>query len=287
MRRLSWFHCCFILWTWLEVFPASSFPLFGVSKRKNCGRLNSSSSTTPTSHERLLLSGQKPPFLAVITEPDACGSDERVAQTLHVLQRVLSVSGVNLISVRVTSDSKKSRVVQLVRGLVQLAEGESSSENPGVRIVVTSDWVDAAMEGGAHGIHVKESHRERIPEIRKQFEPRQPLIGTSAHSIVSAQSAMQNFQPDYLFVGTCYPTQTHPEKLDLEGPELPGQVMEVIQYGCPVFAIGGIHANNCAEPISMGATGVATIRAILQAKDPAVVVCGMKHNMQQAFVKSE
>ena len=95
---------------------------------------------------------------------------------------------------------------------------------------------------------------------------------------------------DYLFVGTCYLTQSHPEKqsLDqLEGPSLPGRVRQELYQiynnrpdsTCSekksqststllpppiIFAIGGIDDQNCHEPvITFGADGAATIRTVM------------------------
>jgi thiamine monophosphate synthase len=89
------------------------------------------------------------------------------------------------------------------------------------QVVVSSDWVSAAVEAKAHGVHVKEMHRHLMQDIRRKLGG-EPLIGTSAHSVESAVSAFEIHRPDYIFVGTCYATQSHPGKIVLEGPELPG-----------------------------------------------------------------
>ena len=49
------------------------------------------------------------------------------------------------------------------------------------------------------------------------------IIGISARSIQLAHFSWKEYKPDYFFVGTCYVTQSHPEKTpaDLEGPALP------------------------------------------------------------------
>jgi thiamine monophosphate synthase len=49
-----------------------------------------------------------------------------------------------------------------------------------------------------------------------------------------------------------------------------------------ILAIGGINESNCHEPVMIhGADGVAVIRAVLAAVDPALVVARMQRNMQQ------
>ena len=122
-------------------------------------------------------------------------------------------------------------------------------------------------------------------------------------------------RPDYYFVGTCYLTASHPEKTSqsqLEGPGLPGRVkqaifetlkskqlassmdgngqdhssMESLQLRLPpIMAIGGIDETNCHEPVSLGADGVAVIRAVLQADHPIDRVEGMQRNMMRTYTQ--
>jgi len=129
-------------------------------------------------------------------------------------------------------------------------------------------------------------HREMIPQVRSELGP-DVLIGTSAHSVQSAVEAWCLYHPDYLNVGTCYLTESHPEKgvEDLEGPLLPGQVTWALdqlagQNRPKVLAVGGIDESNCHEPVlSYGADGIATIRAVLHASEPKDVVGQIKKNM--------
>lgn len=223
--------------------------------------------------EQTWFDGASSPFIAVITEPDACHSYERMNETIQAIQAAVSSSKVTLVSVRtskldtmVPMEDFEERVVELTRRIVSL------SQTFPFLVVVSSDWVLSAVKAGAHGIHVKESHQERIPDIRRLFSY-QPIIGTSTHAIDSALNAWSLFQPDYFFAGTCYTTASHPEKNQdkLEGPGLPGKVkVALLERGCtsPVLAIGGIDEHCCDEPIRLGADGIATIRAVLQSQDP-------------------
>jgi thiamine-phosphate pyrophosphorylase len=216
------------------------------------------------------------PFIAVITEADACHSRERMDETLKAIQSAVSSRNVALVSIRTSPPSEiamqhfEEQVMELTRRVVLL------SQSFPFLVVVSSDWVHAGIQAGAHGIHVKESHRDQIPEIRRIF-PYPPIIGTSSHGVDSALDAWALFQPDYFFAGTCYATESHPEKRveDLEGPGLPGTMKRaLLEKGCtsPVLAIGGVDERNCDEPMRLGADGVATIRAVLQSKDPKQAV---------------
>jgi thiamine-phosphate diphosphorylase len=230
------------------------------------------------------------PFLALVTPFSAYDDDHSFQACVDCIRAIQS--NVDLIYVRVPNSA---RVVDLLRTLV-----DECDEGLQTAIVVSSDCVDAAITAGAHGVHVKEHHRSLIPEIRAKYIAaglREPIIGTSAHSINSALEAYRDYQVDYLFVGTCYYSMSHPEKLQVEGPELPGQVCRRLleeysvdetellqQRRLPnVFAIGGIDETNCHEPVAVyGADGVAVIRAVFGANDPQNAVERIKANMSGA-----
>lgn len=234
----------------------------------------------------------RPPFLAVITEPDACATEHRVQETLLALRQAVSTGRVGLVSVRLAvgskpdsghhSDDQLARAVKLTRKLVEL-----SDQGRMFKVVCSSDLVHIALGGGAHGIHVKEAHLSRIPEIRSSFgQP--PIIGTSAHSVDSALSSYEMHQPDYYFLGTCFLTGSHPEKSldDLEGPQLAGSARAAIKSAfssctSKFLAIGGIDENNCNVPLKEGADGVAVIRSVLKASDPAVTASKLYENMSK------
>jgi len=233
-------------------------------------------STRGRIQQKRIFPHSNPPYLSVVTDLSSCDSDELMKAALEVLHSAVSTDQVDLVSVRVNvlsaARDQERRVVEFTRTLVQWSNEHS------FRVVVSSDWVNAALKAAAHGVHVKEMHRHRIPEIRALFGATSPLIGTSAHSVESAVSAVERHHPDYIFVGTCYPTQSHPEKTAMEGPQLPGQICQALKeltgYRRPkVLAIGGIDQSNCREPVVVfGAQGVAVIRAVVEADDPGAAV---------------
>ena len=227
--------------------------------------------------------------------------------------------------------------IELTKKLVQLSSEMSSlstksksnshrasslhSPSRSFHVVCSSDWITVALQGGAHGVHFKEKHLSMIPTLRRNLlhtttkPPKPILIGTSTHSIESAIQSYTKYQPDYYFVGTCYLTQSHPEKTstdELEGPQLPGQVKHAITkllLNGPdeqqqqqqqqqqqeeevkplppipiIYAIGGINDTNCFEPVQIyGADGVAVIRYVLAATDPALAVTNLHTNMLKGY----
>jgi thiamine-phosphate diphosphorylase len=231
----------------------------------------------------------QPPFLALITEGNSCDDDEALQVSLEALHNAVKTGQVDLVSVRVDKGNaddqavREQRVTSVVEQLLSWSDEYSS-----FRVVVSSEWVDAALRAGAHGIHFKESHRHLIPSLQMQFQ----LIGISAHSVESAVQAWEVYRPDYLFVGTCFATLSHPEKRvdQLEGPELPGKARQTLEAMTrkrrdrrpAVLAIGGIDASNCHEPVKAGADGAAVIRAVLQAPDPTSAVRDIQANIRRS-----
>jgi thiamine-phosphate pyrophosphorylase len=254
------------------------------------------------------------PMLAIITEPNACDTQEAMEATFEAIQQAVSTHQVDLVSVRLhvnNDDDTRHRQQEvldraciLTNRLVQLSRQNREHEeqsSPSFTVVCSSDLVSVAVRAQAHGIHVKERHLEQIPEILNRFD--YPIvIGTSAHGLESALHSYRKYKPHYYFVGTCYMTSSHPEKMahDLEGPALPGMIQRALvaeetrssttatssasgQSAVHVFAIGGIDETNCHEPISMGSSGVAVIRAILCAPNPAKIVETLHNNMKRGL----
>ena len=211
--------------------------------------------------------------------------------SLAAIEAAVSTQLVSLVSIRIaktdtiaSQEEMEARVKELTRRILQLKETNT------FHLVVSSDWVTTVDASSGVGVHVKEGQRTMIQGIRERLG-KSVLIGTSAHSIESAVDAVALHTPDYLFVGTCYETESHPEKgaAQLEGPSLPGQVAESIRmkFGVApiVLAIGGIDETNCWEPVGKyGADGVALIRAVLQASDPADAVRKIHRTMQASGI---
>ena len=245
---------------------------------------------------------KNPPYIAVLTEPDACTSNVRVEETIHAIEQATADGGVNLVVLRVADDSEGKCALHKWKLLQSLAQLKSRRT---FHLVVNDD-VDIVLKAMAQnisvdGVHVKERNVHLIPSIRSQLEhavitsEKDIIIGTSCHSIESATTSylLSPRGPDYLFVGTCYLTQSHPEKKtfdQLEGPVLPGKVKQKLYHihnntnhdRIPpvIFAIGGIDEENCQEPVlRYGADGVAVIRTVMQASDSREIVRRMRRSM--------
>ncbi|KAL3808510.1 hypothetical protein ACHAXA_008331 [Cyclostephanos tholiformis] len=270
--------------------------------------------------------GKSPPYLAILTEPDACASIERVDETFRAIELATAVDGdVDMVVLRVENDSEVECATRKWALLRRLAELKGAGG--GNFLLVVNDDVDIVLEAlyrnvTVDGVHVKERNAHLIPSIRSKLEhavarsfgggsdsTENVIIGTSCHSIDSAARSyrLSPRGPDYLFVGTCYPTRSHPEKRtveQLEGPSLPGDVKRelydiynntkreidigsaISSQSTPtlppvIFAIGGIDERNCQEPVlNFDADGIAVIRTVMHAPDPGEVVRRLKKTMK-------
>lgn len=131
-------------------------------------------------------------------------------------------------------------------------------------LFIINDYADVAKEVGADGVHVGENDMS-VGEIRKRYG-RDLIVGYSSHSIEEAMRA-KNAGADYVAFGAIFPTKT-------KGPGHPVQGLGKLsalteKMTIPVVAIGGINRNNITSVIDAGASAVAMISALSEAKDVA------------------
>ena len=89
-------------------------------------------------------------------------------------------------------------------------------------------------------------------------------IGRSIHTFDEAAAAADE-GADYLMAGSIFSTASHPESA-VAGL---GLIERVARLGLPVIAIGGVTAARAVQARDAGAWGVAAIRALWDAADPA------------------
>jgi thiamine-phosphate pyrophosphorylase len=146
------------------------------------------------------------------------------------------------------------------RRLVSLAR-------PAEAAVLVSGRSDIAAGVGAHGVQLT---RDDLTPSDARRVLGQGWIGCSVHSGDSARIAVRE-GADFLVVGSVYPTESHPGHpgagLDL--------VRETADAGVPVIAIGGITPDRAWEVQAAGAYGVAAIRALWHAADPAAAALAL------------
>jgi thiamine-phosphate pyrophosphorylase len=131
---------------------------------------------------------------------------------------------------------------------------------------IINDRVDCAVASAADGVHLGQEDLP-IETARKILGPR-AIIGISCQTLTQARLA-QIAGADYIGFGSVFKTLTKPKRPEMN-PQLLAQVIRKISI--PVFAIGGINADNISQIVSLGVNRVAITRAVSLAKDAKMAV---------------
>lgn len=145
--------------------------------------------------------------------------------------------------------------------LYALTEALAGAASAAGAMLLVNDRVDVALAAGASGVHLRS---RSIPpgDARPLLHDR--VLGCSVHGADGVEAISRWI--DFLFLGTIYPTPSHPGEA-AAGPAL---IMETAsRTTVPVVAIGGITPERVGEVVAAGAHGVAVIRGVWSAADPA------------------
>ena len=130
--------------------------------------------------------------------------------------------------------------------------------------LLVNDRVDVALACDADGVHLP-GHSFAVAEARRLLGPRR-LIGVSTHAPAEIATAAAA-GADFTVFGPIYDT---PAKRAFGAPlGLTALAAARAASQLPLLAIGGIDSGRVGEVRAGGADGVAVIRAVLAADDPA------------------
>jgi thiamine-phosphate diphosphorylase len=152
-------------------------------------------------------------------------------------------------------------------GLAATARRLVSLARPPEAAVFISGRADIAAALGAQGVQLRAD--DLMPADARRVLPH-GWIGRSVHTVEEAGAAVKE-GADFLVVGSIYRTASHPDR-EGAGPEL---VTRTACLGLPVIAIGGITPERVPELKEAGAYGVAAIRSLWLAGDPAGATMAM------------
>ncbi len=171
-----------------------------------------------------------------------------------------------------------SRLIQLREKEMTRAElldlsrqAKSICDAHGAQLLINGD-LEIAHQIGA-GLHLPESNSvaSARPNASREYS-----CGQSAHSLEAAQRA-ENEGADYVVFGSIFQTASHAGST----PKGVGALRELTcGISIPVFAIGGITLQNCAQCLKTGAHGVAVMRAVWQAPNVAEAVLNLNEILQ-------
>ncbi|MFZ3589850.1 thiamine phosphate synthase [Bacillus sp. DJP31] len=129
--------------------------------------------------------------------------------------------------------------------------------------IIINDRVDVAVALGVSGVQLAH-HSLQVKVVRSTFP--NLTIGCSTHSLPELQKGEKG-GADYAFFGHIFHSSS---KLGLEprGCKLLEEFSKNISL--PIIAIGGITPENTKTVLNHGASGIAVISGILDAKDPHI-----------------
>lgn len=137
-------------------------------------------------------------------------------------------------------------------------------------ILIMNDHVDIALDIDADGIHLGQDDttlqeaRGLAPEL---------MIGISTHSKAEALEA-QAAGADNINIGPIYNTQTKSLPFDALGTDILNIIPPLLHI--PFSVMGGIKEAHLAELIALGATRIAMVTEITQAKNITKRVCELR-----------
>ena len=142
-------------------------------------------------------------------------------------------------------------------------------------LFIVNDRVDIAAAADADGVHLGQ-HDLPMDAARQILGP-DKLVGRSTTNPDELKRALEE-KADYIGVGPVHATPTKPGKA--------ASGHEYVRYAAhhatmPWFTIGGLHAENLGATLAAGATRVAVVRALMQAKDPTAVARSLVEQTRQ------
>ncbi len=141
----------------------------------------------------------------------------------------------------------------------------NTSRSAGALLLV-NDRVDVARVVAADGVQL--GARSLPAEAARELLGPESWIGVSVHDPVEAGSA-ESEGVDFFLLGTIFPTPSHPGRTG-------GGVARIRAFrertDRRMIAIGGIAPGRVREVVAAGADGVAVMRAVWSAPDPAGAV---------------
>lgn len=216
--------------------------------------------TTESTRERTALLGR---VYLVATPGPHTTEDEFLARVRAALE-----GGVDVLQLR----CKDLEALPYLR----LAERVRSLAHEARVPFIINDRPDVALAVGADGVHLGQN--DLPPAFARRILPASAIIGRSSHQPADAERALAE-AATYFAVGPVWETPTKP------GRKAAGlsYVRDVAarRVTIPWYAIGGITHENVAEVLEAGATRIAVVRAILDARDPSEAARGLVEALRE------
>ena len=189
-----------------------------------------------------------------------------------------AANGVSFIQLR-EKDLPACEQVDLARAVLRAVQ-QVSRKGSAPRVLV-NDRVDVALAAGADGVHLPSGPDALTPEeVRSIFaaagNSRPPVISVSCHTMGEVSLARQQ-SPDCILFAPVFEKMICENDIASDAApgrggtmKLPGTGLTLLEQACraaapvPVFALGGVTAENAVDCLHAGAAGIAAIRLMQQ-----------------------
>jgi thiamine-phosphate pyrophosphorylase len=140
--------------------------------------------------------------------------------------------------------------------------------------LLLSDRIDVALAAGADGVQLPEEGFD-VAQARALLGP-QAIVGVSRHDMSGVLEAAR--------VGADYATLSPIYHASDKGPPIGCDALRQTarRAAGPVFALGGVRAEHVSELMSAGAAGVAVIREVFDAAQPAHAILALLRALSAA-----
>jgi thiamine-phosphate pyrophosphorylase len=136
---------------------------------------------------------------------------------------------------------------------------------------LVNDDPELARRFRADGVHL--GRQDPPPAVARLFLGPEAFVGVTVYGQPGEEEAAANGGADYLAAGPFFPSPTKPEERVLSISILDAIVQ---RSRLPVFAIGGVNAENAGLLARHGAAGVAVVSAIMDAEDPGAATASIR-----------
>ncbi|MEK6280534.1 MAG: thiamine phosphate synthase [Acidobacteriota bacterium] len=193
------------------------------------------------------------------TNPQTTPAAEQFSNVLRLIEAAVA-AGIDLVQIREKRLSAKV-LYALSEAAAQITRGSSTG-------LLVNDRADIAAAAGAQGVHL--STRSLSPQVVRRTFGDQFLIGVSTHSLDQASFARAQ-GADLAVLGPIFETSSkrqYGEPLGIE--ELRRVASQLTPF--PILALGGIAVSRVAACIRAGASGIAAISLLNDARQLRRVV---------------
>ncbi|MHB1937861.1 MAG: thiamine phosphate synthase [Acidobacteriaceae bacterium] len=215
-------------------------------------------------------------MLYAITDRRPCAGNEADARARLVeLAGVWAANGAAFIQLREKDLSARDQV-ELARAM-RRAIHSAMPHGMAVPRLLVNGRVDVALAAGADGVHLPAGPDALTAEqVRSIFSSagcsQPPVISVACHTLEEVKMARQQ-SPDCILFAPVFEKVVHEKEFPFGARQNPdntqrisGTGLALLEQACraaapvPVFALGGVTADNAADCIRAGAAGVAAIR---------------------------